>query len=158
MSPSEKAFRVRIAVVCACGALVLIALAVAQAKGALRMQTFTVLAIVWWVAMFVFLLPAVRGFNREIAARRRARIEQGLPAESREDAAKRIRGLRRYIVLACILFPLLLWANSDQPRSSQIAGAVVWLLLIGVLIRSLVRRQKKFNASENGGRGDEPQS
>lgn len=148
----------RITFVCACGALVLIALAVAQAKGALRVQTFTVLAVVWWAAMFAVLLPAVRGFNREIAAQRRARVNQGLPAVSRDDTAKRIRSLKRYIVLAATLFPLLLWANSDQPRSSEIAGAVVWLLLIGLLIRSLVRRQREFKASEHAERGEKRNS
>ncbi len=146
MISPEKAFRQRIVMICAGGAVVLIALALAQAKGALGVQTFTVLAIVWWVAMLALLLPAIRRFNREVAAQRRARIAQGLPPESREALARRVRSLKRYLALAVILFPLLLWANSDEPRSSEAIGAAVWLLLIAVLVRSLVRRQKELKA------------
>ena len=136
----------------------LIGLAVAQAKGALTTQTFTVLAILWWVVMFAFLFPATRRFNREVAARRRDRLDHGLSAESLEERAKRVRSLKRYILIAVILFPLLLWANSDQPRSSEIAGAAVWLLLIGVLVRSLLRRQRELKAAQIGSVREEPKS
>lgn len=158
MSSLEKSLRKRIALICACGALVLIALAVAQAKGALSSQTFAVLAVVLWIAMFAFLFPMIRRFNLELAVQKRARAAQGLPAESQEELAQRIRNLRRYIALCAILFPILLWANSDQSHDSKIVGTIVWLLLIGLLVRSLLRRQKEFQAREDSARTDKPKS
>jgi hypothetical protein len=146
MNPAAKTFRKQFLVICAGGALVLLALALAQAKGLVSAQVFTVLAIMWWTAMIAFLLPAIRRFNREMAAYKKARMAQGLPAESREELAQRIRSLKRYILIAVILFPLLLWANSDQTRSSELVGAAVWLFLIAAMVRSLRRKQKEFKA------------
>jgi len=158
MNPAAKAFRKRFLIICACGALVLVALALAQAKGLVSSQVFTVLAIVWWVAMIAVLLPTIRRFNREMAAQKKARIAEGLPAESREELAQRIRSLKRYIFIAVILFPLLLWANSDQTRSSEIAGAAVWLFLIAAMVRSLLRKQNELKTMEDTPRIEEPKS
>ena len=158
MSSPENAFRKRILLICAGGGAVLLALALAQAKGMLTTQVFTVLAILWWLAMIAVLLPSIRGFNREMAARRQARMAQGLPAESPEALARRIRNLRRSIALMVILFPLLLWANSDETRTSEAVGAAVWLLLIGALVRALLRRQKAFKALQAAAKAEEPRS
>ena len=157
MSSPESAFRKRIVVICACGALALIALAVAQARGVLSLQIFALLAIGCWFGMFAFLLPAVRRFNRESAAQKRSRLAQGLPSESPQELARSIRGLKRYIAVVAMLFPLLLWANRDQPRSSEIAGAAAWLLLVAILVRSLWRRQRQLKALADLAKPTKPQ-
>ncbi len=146
MHSLEAQLRKRIFSLYAAGAILLLALAGVEVSGASSSRTLEFLNLMWCVAMFAFLLPAIRLIERSATEQRNPRIAQGPALESKEECLVKMRSVKHCILFTGASLLVVLWTSRSQDLFSRIAEIVIWLSFLSALIRALIQRQKKVKS------------